>query len=1436
MNEFFNSRAVRRRAGIRSCICAAAAAAAFAAQAKFVQTGGMNEAVYGGETARKIAAEKLGDLNVLFVGPWTEAKIRAVGQLCRKHKMRFTMDEAYDRGTGRLGGKYRDIWPGVKKALAEYSDVLDGSLLMCEYGGVSFNWPLSSVKDTHTEPKSAATFGEAESNCVAILREAVADARKTGLPPPYISIEPTYGTAPFLFRGGIDRVDVEVIYGNDLERRFAGTVGAVRAFGRPGFGADMAMVWYGGGQHDALWESRWRTSLYHAWLRGADPVYAEHGVMDYRGMGKSYDASHPDVKRFRKVLGEFAAWAKKQPRAEGLPLAAVAAIQGRGDGFVGGWQTHLWGQRRNDAWRIGDPERAWEIFDGLYRRRRWEDRYKWGDRDCSGNPPLGQADILPYDADDAKWSGYKTLFFLGRNSMDETLHSKLVNFVRGGGTLLLSACHLDTADRPGESFKPFRGGDWRELTGLKAVPGKETRMPYGIKFTAAPAGWNFTLWGPVCDPWFTDGGFRMPVLENFGATPLALTSEAFGDPRGFDPKAKPVVYSHRIGAGTVVFLASLDSPGGPNVRPLYEHLVARALDATPAWPKVDCSGRVRWAVYPGGRMYFLNTEEFRSEEVIVKMSSGAEPVRFTLPAGGFRELERSEMAVTLSFDDGLKEHLATIAPLLEKRGWRGIFGIVPKWVGKGAARLDWDGCRELMRRGHEVALHGYSHANLDKLTRERRFDEIRSEIRLGIEAMEKNLGVRPKLFVAPYSAVSPEAARIIKDEGLVLLPKARRNFGYDTPAGTPEGVGAYLDGKAAAGADYCDVMVHGIDKKTGAWHAFGDVAAFERHLDEIASRKWVKVVAGDEARKAYPPCRLADMVCADDRKLHRGRYETKLTEAETAALKKAAERIMCYRLKECTTPYHFANHRIDWNFNPTHNGYLEWPWQLARMRFLPKLAEYYARTGDERAASVFADMVSSFIDQMPPPDPSASSSATVAWRTLDTGLRATSLANSYPAFALSPRIGEDFKRRFFAFLEEHAKRILPSRTENNWRVMELRGLLDLALVFPHLPGADGWRKFAEKELEKMLFSQVYPDGFQFELSSDYHTIIDSDYGSIFDNYRALGLEPPAYILKGLELAYELYPRLTRPDRRLPQLNDGDATKIIPRMKRAVKFYPERDDFRWFATDGGEGRAPDYLSYAFPWSGAVVFRDSWSRDAVWGYVDMSPYGRSHQHEDKLNFLLFAYGKEMITDAGNYEYDTSEMRKYVISTRAHNTIMIDGKEQNTAKTWRWHPRMLNEKADYEFKAEAGRETARASFTAGYGKGADYTDKVTHTRTVEFIKNDPAGKPYFRVTDELAASDGKEHSYEQMWHLEKCRLEMGDTSFTADFGDGVRLEAGFTSDNGRLTDMKGMKTPVFQGWKPVWAEGDNEHRPIHTPVLKGKFTGKAKIVGIFKPVKER
>ena len=164
-------------------------------------------------------------------------------------------------------------------------------------------------------------------------------------------------------------------------------------------------------------------------------------------------------------------------------------------------------------------------------------------------------------------------------------------------------------------------------------------MPYGLKFKAEPpCGWRFPLWSADCDPKFTDGGFRMPVLENASAQVLAVASDRFVD-KAFKPDMTPVLYSNRIGSGTVVFLPSIDPPGERGVRALYEFLVKAALEAASkaTWPKVDCSDRVRYAVYPG-RMYILNTEERRREEVVVEPAPGADRVTIALGPGEMKEI------------------------------------------------------------------------------------------------------------------------------------------------------------------------------------------------------------------------------------------------------------------------------------------------------------------------------------------------------------------------------------------------------------------------------------------------------------------------------------------------------------------------------------------------------------------------------------------------------------------------------------------------------------------------------------------------------------------------------------------------------------------------------------------------------------------------------
>ena len=583
-----------------------------------VVVGGMSESKYVEQTAQIIADEGLGTHTVLFrKGPWNPAMLEKVVEVCRKNGMTFTMDEATHRQNYGPNTGYADSLSQIVEVLRKNADIVDGTLLLGEFAGVNFAWPATSATKGKDVMPSVSTYSEADAFIRDRVTRQTAYADSVGLPRPFISIEPAPGGFSHLLRSGIDRVDVEMVFGDDTERRYASAIGATKAFGKETYGVDNAMLWYGGEQQDELWFRRYRTSWYHAYLRGANPIYAEHGVMDYNAFDKKLYKDDPMVVRFRKELGDFASWVAKNPRPEGLPCAAVAFMQGRLDGYVGSWQTHEWGQRLNDDFRIGDDERAWKIVDRCYEREGWSSRDLNGETDFSANPPLGTVDVVPYDIPEEMLAKYKLVVFLGFNSMDDALYRKLVDYVAGGGTLLMTARHLGTVDRPLEEYKPYNGGDWTELTGLKALDGRR-RMKYGLKFTENPScGWKFHMYGTACDPWFTDGGFMMPLLENHGADTLAVGSDVMWQKKF--PTDECLLFEHRIGNGSVVFCPSLSSVGSPELYPLYLYLVRRALESVDVYPKVECTDVVRWSCYEDGSVILLNTEYNITQEAIVHL-------------------------------------------------------------------------------------------------------------------------------------------------------------------------------------------------------------------------------------------------------------------------------------------------------------------------------------------------------------------------------------------------------------------------------------------------------------------------------------------------------------------------------------------------------------------------------------------------------------------------------------------------------------------------------------------------------------------------------------------------------------------------------------------------------------------------------------------------
>lgn len=554
--------------------------------------------------------------------------------------------------------------------------------------------------------------------------------------------------------------------------------------------------------------------------------------------------------------------------------------------------------------------------------------------------------------------------------------------------------------------------------------------------------------------------------------------------------------------------------------------------------------------------------------------------------------------------------------------------------------------------------------------------------------------------------------------------------------------------------------------------------------------------------------------------------------------KEALENTMAYRFWECGYRHQFKDRKIDWRLNPTPDKYREWTWQFNRHCAFRLLARDYRANGFEDTAQTWVSMMTSWMDQAPcPPVGADVRRSDPCWRTIDAGIRMWQWLKQLPPFVNSPSVSDAFLTRYFSSVWEHAQFLSTRYSNANWLIHELEGVIYVSAAYPFLKGAKEWREDATRRLVAELTRQVYPDGFQIELTTGYHCICVNKYYAILRFLEKAGCEVPPAFADGILKMYGAMLKISAPDGSLPPLNDAGEWKpakdggAVPKMAaRCRSLAPEREDLAWFATRGKEGAPPSETSLALPYSGAVAFRSSWETNAVWGYMDGSPFGAGHQHEDKLNFLMHAYGRHMLTEGGIFAYDNSAMREYVISTRAHNTMMFDGNEQWQRDIHRFEGR--DKLAELSTNFSPSVDYAESSYTLPYRNSAKCG--FAHARRVLFLKAVEGATPFFVVVDRISARDGVKHSYEQLWHLENCTLVLSNATFRADFGGGVGLAAFCSDADSVLTDRKGTDGPRrrdLQGWVGCGG-GSRSRRAIPTPVVKGSFIGARRVLTLLYP----
>jgi len=245
-----------------------------------------------------------------------------------------------------------------------------------------------------------------------------------------------------------------------------------------------------------------------------------------------------------------------------------------------------------------------------------------------------------------------------------------------------------------------------------------------------------------------------------------------------------------------------------------------------------------------------------------------------------------------------------------------------------------------------------------------------------------------------------------------------------------------------------------------------------------------------------------------------------------------------------------------------------------------------------------------------------------------------------------------------------------------------RALIFAGLYFGQLGESKNWFQKGLSIIKEQLPTQVLEDGGYFEKSMMYHAIILEgflDLINILPESESLRTQ----LIKSSEKMLKFLVASTHPDGNIALFNDS-TEEFAPPTEKIINYaaklglYPVTKSFQStnFTRRGGQSinHSFNYSSIqssnhsffqSFPQTGFHIYKD----EQIYLIIDAGSIGPdnipAHSHADIFSYELSLLNEKMIVDSGVYEYETGEMRNYARSTKAHNTLTIDGKDQ--AEYW-------------------------------------------------------------------------------------------------------------------------------------------------------------------------
>ncbi len=347
------------------------------------------------------------------------------------------------------------------------------------------------------------------------------------------------------------------------------------------------------------------------------------------------------------------------------------------------------------------------------------------------------------------------------------------------------------------------------------------------------------------------------------------------------------------------------------------------------------------------------------------------------------------------------------------------------------------------------------------------------------------------------------------------------------------------------------------------------------------------------------------------------------------------------------------------------------PWERSRCHHLLRLGQAYALTQDEKYAQSFVLQVSDWIGKNP-------RSRGVNWVSpMEIAIRACNWLLAWDFFRESASITEGFEAQLRLSLADHGAHIAHrlehgGKNGTNHYIANLLGLAYIGVALDN----EKWTMLAERELEKEIQLQLHDDGMHYEASIGYHRLV----AEMFFYFSLLSVRHSDLFTlndegfaRSLDAMFDFTSRLMDARGCVPLIGDNDSGRFHSLLTRddsdmtyLIGFGRgsiEDSESAWLFGLNPRHHEQGMMPSPHGSSGLIALRQN-KQLLVFSAQPNGANGKGHHtHNDKLAVTLSVDGEPIFIDPGTAAYTGNPaLRNLFRSTAMHNTVQIDGEEQN------------------------------------------------------------------------------------------------------------------------------------------------------------------------------